>query len=433
MLHSQLARLSRSALFSMLEKLEYGQLTIIDKAPLSGGDPQTISFGAKENVPGQPVAKLVVLDSSVWLRLCSNLDAGFAESYMLQHIEIDNLRNMFLIYINSAGVLGNGSFIFQIIPAILRLFKPTNDPARSLRNISFHYDASNDLFAGFLSPDMNYSCPIWDPAERDESLEDAQVRKVHVNIEKARISPGHHVLDIGGGWGSLALEAAKTKGCRVTATTLSREQKALFDQRIKDAGLQDRVECLVCDYRSTPKPDGGYDRIISVGMIEHVGKEHLDDYFGAISSLLNRENGIAVVQGITIINQFYKLHANIDNFIERYVFPGGYLPNVARMLNAVDTGSKGALEVESVQSIGPNYSKALRVWRENFERNWPSIRRSLEHVFSKMTESEIEAFRRKWVYYFTYCEAGFRSGILTDHIVTAVRKPETAASLGVPI
>lgn len=164
---------------------------------------------------------------------------------------------------------------------------------------------------------MNYSSPIWDATNLDESLEDAQLRKVRLIISKARVTSDHHILDIGCGWGSLAIDAARSTGCRVTAITLSKEQKTMVDQRVKDAGLQHRIECIVWDYRSAPRPAGGYDRIVSVEMIEHVGMEHMDEYFASISSLLAPQGGIMVVQGITIINQLYKLHRNADNFIER--------------------------------------------------------------------------------------------------------------------
>lgn len=150
---------------------------------------------------------------------------------------------------------------------------------------------------------MNYSSPLWDPAQPDESLEAAQIRKINHLIDKLELSSEHHLLDIGGGWGSLALTAARSKGCRVTATTLSSEQKELFDTRIKEARLQHLVQCVVCDYRKTPTPAGGYDRIVSVEMVEHVGREHMDEYFGAISKMLKPNGGIMVIQGITIINK----------------------------------------------------------------------------------------------------------------------------------
>lgn len=231
---------------------------------------------------------------------------------MLQHIECDNLLNLFLIYIHNWDVLGNGNPVFQLVPKLFRLLRPTNDPAHALRNASFHYDTSNDLFVGFLSPDMNYSSALW--SDHTESLETAQIRKVHNMIQKARISPTDHVLDIGGGWGSLAIEAVRLTGCRVTATTLSKEQKGLFDERVKAAGFEDKIEVVLCDYRSTPRPKGGYDRVLSVEMLEHVGKEHMDEYFASISKLLKDDGGIMVVQGITVINKVSILSEDSVNF-----------------------------------------------------------------------------------------------------------------------
>jgi len=151
---------------------------------------------------------------------------------------------------------------------------------------------------------MSYSCAIWDTTGKEETLEEAQRRKVHNIIDKADIKPEHHILDIGGGWAYLAIEAVKKTGCKVTVITLSIEQKILGEKRVEKAGLKDRIEILLCDYRQTPKPSpAGFDRIISVEMVEHVGEEYMETYFRKISELLNQENGIMVVQGITRKNK----------------------------------------------------------------------------------------------------------------------------------
>lgn len=151
---------------------------------------------------------------------------------------------------------------------------------------------------------MSYSSAVWDTTGREETLEEAQRRKVHNIIDKACISKEHHILDIGGGWAYLAIEAVKRTGCRVTVTTLSVEQKTLGEKRVEEAGLKDRIEILLCDYRKTPKPSPvGFDRVISVEMLEHVGEEYMETYFKEISDLLNPEHGIMVIQGITVNNQ----------------------------------------------------------------------------------------------------------------------------------
>ena len=194
-----------------------------------------------------------------------------------------------------------GGFFQQLLPRLSTLFGPTNDVTHARMNASFHYDTSNDHFSSFLSPDMNYSTALWSK-DPDESLEFAQRRKVHNLIDKARISASHHVLDIGCGWGDLAMEAVKKTGCRVTGLTLSAEQKQLAEKRIKEAGLQGRITILLCYYRHAPKPEGGYDRVISVEMLEHVGNSYMNRYFEAISNLLTTEDGVMVIQGITLIN-----------------------------------------------------------------------------------------------------------------------------------
>lgn len=200
------------------------------------------------------------------------------------------------------GLSGQG-YLRRLVPNLSSLLlAPTNGVAQSKKNASFHYDTSNDHFGSFLSPDMNYSSAIWSGDDNNETLESAQMRKVHTIIRKARISSEHHVLDIGCGWGGLAIEAVKATGCRVTGLTLAAEQKTLAEERIKAAGLQDKITILLCDYRNAPKPEDGYDRIVSVEMLEHVGDKFMNQYFESISKLLNEKHGIMVVQGITIIN-----------------------------------------------------------------------------------------------------------------------------------
>lgn len=374
------------------------------------------------------------------------------------------------LYVKNKDALGlsGGGLLHSLVPRLSSiLLPPTNDIRHSRKNASFHYDTSNDHFASFLSPDMNYSSAIWS-SDLNETLETAQRRKVHTIISKARISSSHHVLDIGCGWGDLAMQAVKATGCRVTGLTLSAEQKALAEKRIKDAGLDDRINILLCDYRQAPKPEGGYDRVVSVEMLEHVGDKFMNQYFECIGNLLTKDGGVMVVQGITIINpvslmpsavsaipsdttvikvltsQIYGGPSNVGAFLDRYIFPGGYLPTVNQLLTSIHAGSQGNLEVETVQSIGPHYIKTLQSWRENFTHNWEVIRESFVAKHTDVTEEDIEAFRRKWVvrypsiyasmsvtdtvfivqYYFTYCEAGFRTRMLGDHIISAVRTPE---------
>ncbi|KAH8746134.1 Mycolic acid cyclopropane synthase [Hyaloscypha sp. PMI_1271] len=358
---------------------------------------------------------------------------------MLQEIECDDLVSLVGIYAANWRSLSSSSIFLQLLPKLQYLFlRPGNDERNALQNARSHYDTSNNLFASFLSTDMSYSCALWKTeaekksGEKEESLEEAQLRKVHNIIDKASIRKEHHILDIGGGWAFLAIEAVKRTGCRVTVITLSVEQKSLGEQRVKDAGLEDQIEILLCDYRQTPLPEGGYDRIVSVEMLEHVGKGFMDGYFATINRLLNPTSGIMVIQGITAINQIHENPVQMDNFLDRYIFPGGYLPSVHRLLDAINVGSKGELEVQTVQSIGPHYVKTLRSWREKFLKNWKPIREEFESSRKgKMSEAEVEAWRRRWIYYFSYCEAAFRAGVIGDNVVVARRRPSADEAKGV--
>ncbi|KAA8573408.1 hypothetical protein EYC84_004994 [Monilinia fructicola] len=364
-----------------------------------------------------------------------NVDLGFSEAYMLGELECDDLVALVSIYIRNFRLFGTGNIFFQLIPRLQKLlFKPSNDSQRALKNASSHYDTSNSLFASFLSPDMSYSSAIWDTTGKvhEESLEEAQRRKVHNIIDKACIKKEHHILDIGGGWAYLAIEAVRMTGCRVTVTTLSVEQKVWGEKKVEEAGLKSRIEILLCDYRKTPKPNSmGFDRVISVEMLEHVGEEYMETYFKEISDLLNPEHGIMVIQGITVNNQrFHKTRSKVDTFIDRYIFPGGYLPSIRELIERLDTGSSGSLELESIQSIGPHYARTLRLWRENFLANWESTKLLYVKERGNISTLDLEAFRRRWIYYFSYCEAGFRAGILGDHVITA-RRPQVLSPSGV--
>lgn len=213
------------------------------------------------------------------------------------------------IYIHNRKQVGVGSFLVQVMPRLRRLlFMRSNTVSNSLKNIVSHYDVSNDLFSGFMSGDMNYSCPIWSTTageEEEEALESAQLRKVHNIIRKARIKSTDHVLEIGCGWAHLAIEAVRLTGCRVTGTTLSVEQKRFAEEKIRQAGFADKITILLCDYRETPFPEGGYDKIVLVEMLEHVGRDLLPVLFGCISRMLKVEDGLVVIQGTTVINDVW--------------------------------------------------------------------------------------------------------------------------------
>lgn len=258
------------------------------------------------------------------------------------------------------------------------------------------------MFAAFLSEDMTYSCPIWspvsDPNAQGETLEAAQETKLQYVITSARIKASDHVLEIGTGWGSFAIAAVKRTGCRITSLTLSREQKELAEKRIAAAGYTNHIKVLLCDYRALPAPSGKlYDKVVSIEMLEAVGREYLETYFECIDRLLKPQGGIAVFQCITMPESRYEAYAKGEDFIRRYIFPGGHLPTVSQLVGSIEKGSKGSLIVDAILNIGGHYAKTLRLWREKFEESFDSrIRPALLDEHEGMSEKDAEVFRRKW-------------------------------------
>ncbi|KAH8678893.1 Mycolic acid cyclopropane synthetase-domain-containing protein [Tricladium varicosporioides] len=443
---------SKAAVESLFGRIEIGSLVIIDETTNN-----TTHYGqmiAKENLKGtngingvngtykkKAVASRVVLvvkQENFWVRLFLFADMGFAESYMLGEVECNDLTAFFELFIQNRTQLANATTLTSSIAAtITGLARSTNTLSNSLLNVSAHYDISNEMFAAFLSDDMTYSCPIWKPQssadEEEESLEAAQMTKLGRFIDGAHIKPTDHVLEIGTGWGSFAIEAVRKTGCRVTSLTLSIEQKALAEKRIAAAGFADRIEVKLMDYRALPTPKVLYDKIISIEMLEAVGREYLETYFSCIHRLLKKD-GIAVFQCITMPEGRYEAYAKGEDFIRKYIFPGGHLPSITQLLDNIEKGSQGTLIVERIENIGGHYAKTLRLWKENFMTNFDSrIRPALKEEHKDMGDKEVDVFRRKWEYYFTYCEAGFATKTLGDAIITVGREGAMELMEGVPL
>ncbi|GLT77704.1 hypothetical protein SLA2020_492660 [Shorea laevis] len=288
-----------------------------------------------------------------------------------------------------------------------------NTLTQARRNISRHYDLNNELFALFLDETMTYSCAVF--KKENEELKVAQQRKISLLIEKARINNEHEILEIGCGWGSLAIEVVKQTGCRYTGISLSQEQLKYAEMKAQESGLQDHIQFQLCDYRQLPNTHK-YDRIISCGMIEHVGHEYMEDFFGCCDSVL-AEDGLVVLQFISIPDERYEGYRLSSDFIKEYIFPGGCLPSLSRITSAMAAASR--LCVEHVENIGIQYYQTLRNWRQNFLGK----------------KSEINAlgfddkFIRTWEYYFDYCAAGFKTRTLGDYQMVFSR-PGNVAALG---
>ncbi|KAF2428353.1 methoxy mycolic acid synthase 1 [Tothia fuscella] len=359
---------------------------------------------------------------------------------MLSEISCPDLTPFFAIFIlNKAHLSGGTTLTASLSSTLSGLIRATNTLQNSRLHISAHYDISNAMFAAFLSEDMTYSCPIWlpksDPHSENETLEEAQDRKLDRFIRNAHITKGDRVLEIGTGWGSFAIKAVQDTGCTVTSLTLSVEQKELAEERISNAGLSDKIKVLLCDYRNLEVPEeGAFDKLISIEMLEAVGREFLATYFSCVDKLLKKDGGVAVFQCITIPESRYESYSKGDDFIRRYIFPGGHLPSISQLITSIVSASKGSLIVDNVENIGPHYAKTLRIWKENFMRTFDErIRPALLREHQNMTKDGVELFRRKWEYYFTYCEAGFATKTLGDHIITVSREGSVQMLENVPL
>ncbi|XP_020531014.1 uncharacterized protein LOC18447304 isoform X2 [Amborella trichopoda] len=371
---------------------------------------------------------------SFYWKVAAQADLGLADAYINGDFSFvdkeEGLLNMFLIFIanrdmmNSSRQQGNKrgwwtpvlyTAGLQSAKYFLRHISRQNTLTQSRRNISRHYDLSNDLFALFLDETMTYSSAIFE--HEDEDLKAAQLRKIYLLIEKARVDSDHEILEIGCGWGSLALEVVKQTRCKYTGITLSEEQLKYAQSKVKEAGLEERITLLLCDYRQLPASHK-YDRIISCEMIEAVGHEYIEEFLMRCDSHL-AENGILVLQFISIPDQRYDEYRRSSDFIKEYIFPGGCLPSFSRLTSAMAAVSK--LCVEHVENIGIHYYQTLIKWRDNFMANKSKI---MELGFD-------EKFIRTWEYYFIYCAAGFKSCTLEDYQVVFSR-PGNVNAFGNP-
>lgn len=375
---------------------------------------------------------LQVQDPLFYWQVATEADLGLADAYINGCFSFVNKRegllNLFLILIASRDAhrssCRNSSrrgwwtpllFTAGVASAkyFLRHISRKNSVTQTRQNVSQHYDLSNDFFSLFLDKSMTYSSAIF--KDEEESLEEAQLRKINLLIHKAKVGQDDEVLEIGSGWGSLAMEVVKQTGCKYTGVTQSVEQLKYAQRRVKEAGLEDRITFLLCDYREIPCHK--YDRIICCEMIEEVGHEYMDEFFGCCESLL-AENGIFVTQFISIPEERYDEYRRSSDFIKEYIFPGGCLPSLTRITSAMSAASR--LCIEHVENIGYHYYTTLIRWRDNFMANKDKI---LALGFD-------EKFIRTWEYYFIYCAAGFKSRTLGDYQIVFSRPGNTKMGSG---
>jgi cyclopropane-fatty-acyl-phospholipid synthase len=376
-----LAALARRRVLSGLRGLTAGTLVIEEAG-------QCWVFG-----DCTPEVRLQVLDPGFWTGAAFGGSVGAGEAFVDGAWRCDDLVGLTRLLLRNRSVLDGMEGGLARLSAPLRgLLHRMNRNSRSgsRRNIAAHYDLGNDFYRLWLDETMMYSCAVFEHPQA--TLFEASVAKLERVCRKLDLQPADHVLEIGTGWGGFALYAATTRGCRVTTATISRQQYDLARVRVAEAGLEGRVEVLLTDYRDL---EGQYDKLVSIEMVEAVGAAHLEAYFRQCARLL-RPDGAMLLQAITIADQRYEQALKAVDFIQKHIFPGGFLPSVTALVAAMTRS--GDLRTVHLEDIGPHYAETLARWRQNFSRQIDRVR----------ALGFDERFIRMWAFYLGYCEGGFR-------------------------
>lgn len=386
---SPLAAFAKRLLLRSLERLEVGRLVLID-----GRD--SYAFGALHVDFPAPV-EVQVRSAQAYVDLCFGGSIGAAEAYARGHWTCTEPASLARLFAR------NRSALWQLDAGLAQLTKPAARLAHALqrntlrgsrRNIEAHYDLGNAFYERFLDETLSYSAAVFESP--DQPLREASLNKLERVCRKLDLQPTDHLVEIGSGWGALAIHAAQRFRCRVTTTTLSREQYRLARQRVNEAGVADRVEVLLRDYRDLPalvEAQGPFDKLVSIEMVEAVGHQYLSDYFQVCERLLEPD-GLMLIQAITIRDQRFEAHKHHVDFIKRYIFPGSCIPSLTSLSNA---SSRTDLKLIGLEDISSHYALTLRHWRERFMAQRAEIA-ALGYG---------EEFLRLWEWYLAYCEGAF--------------------------
>lgn len=398
--------LLKRAVLGQLERLRHGALVVIEPTCVH-------HFGsAGATLQGQ----VQIVDAAAWGMIASNGSIGAGEAYIQGYWTSPDLTAVVRVLVSNLDVLddlegGLARLGRPLLRAVHWLNRNTRQGSR--RNIAAHYDLGNALFEQLLDPSMMYSAAMFRTPE--DSLEQAQQYKLQRICQKLDLSSTDHLLEIGTGWGGLAIYAARHYGCRVTTTTVSAEQYAYARQRIESEGLQDRITLLLEDYRDL---QGQFDKLVSIEMIEAVGHRYLSTYFKQCARLL-KPDGLMLLQSITIREQRYAQARRSVDFIQRYIFPGGALPSVSVLMQVL--GRDTDLNLHHMEDFGLHYARTLRCWHQHLQRA-----RQMLH-----TLGYDDSFYRLWEFYLCYCEGGFMErAIGTAQLLLAKPEARPAPLLG---
>ena len=386
---------------NFFSKIKIGTLEVIFK------DKTTKLYGEKNL---EDKITLEIYNNRFFIKTVLYGDIGFAESFIDRDFETSNLTKLIELALLNAKYLGTTSEnekrkLINLMPFFNR-FKHSlrrNSKTNARKNISAHYDLSNDFYKLMLDKTMMYSSAVFE--NKDQDLYDAQKNKLEKLSSKLNIKDGSKVLEIGSGWGAMAIHLAKDKKCDVTTVTLSVEQKKLCKERFKKEGIEDKIDILLKDYRDLK---GEFDAIIAVEMFEAVGREYFHIFFKKCQELL-KPSGVLVLQVITIPDQRYKAYSKGSDFIQKYIFPGGHLPSILKILET--TSKHTRLNLNHLEEFTEHYAKTLNIWHENFENNLDEVKKlGFDDYFIRM-----------WKMYLNYCEAGFLTRNINLHQLVFTR------------
>jgi len=396
---SWLDKMAKSTLVSVLSQLTQAQLVLKEQ-----GEPVD-TFGTSGS---DLKAEVNILDTQAYRHLLFGGTIAAGETYAEQLWETPNLTNVTQVFARNLNMLDAWHSRLQWLALPLRKFihwRRRNAPTQAKKNIAAHYDLGNKLYENFLDETMLYSAAIFPSPE--SSLSEAQRHKLKTICEKLALSPSDHLLEIGTGWGALAIFAAQNYGCKVTTTTISEQQHAYVKQKIGEHNLGGQITLLKEDYRDLT---GQYSKLVSIEMIEAVGEEYLPAFFQKCDGLLHPD-GLMLLQSITIDDRRYEKYKNGVDFIQKHIFPGGFLPSLTVISQHLKDDS--SLSIRDCHDIGLHYAKTMKHWFERFNHSRPTLRKfGFDDYFSRM-----------WQYYLVYCEAGFLERTISTVQLT-LSKPE---------
>tara|TARA_B100000287_G_scaffold385049_1_gene391975 strand:- start:225 stop:1412 length:1188 start_codon:yes stop_codon:yes gene_type:complete len=369
--------------FWKLKRISNGHLIVID----SKG--KYHSFGDEKNYLK---AKIKIIDPSFFFKILRKGSAGLGESYMSGQFETNDLTSLIELSARNIKIIYkfSGFFEFSFLKNFLNRNIFNNTKERSKKNISSHYDLGNEFFSTWLDKTLTYSCGIFNSS--NETLEQAQINKYNKLIKMVKPRKGDKILEIGCGWGGFAEHLAKNYDIELDCITISKKQFLFTKERVRKAKLNNKVNVKMLDYRDIKKK---YDIIVSIEMIEAVGERYLDKYFNVIKENL-LPGGRGAIQAIIIKDDLYERYKMREDFIQKYIFPGGFLPSL-KSLNKLSDQS--GLKIEKYHLYGSHYSNTLQRWRESFLNSW-------DHISQQGFN---QSFKKMWDFYFSYCDAGFKS------------------------